>query len=122
MTSFWAVLEMQSIMKNLLRWATRVLRPSIVSQISRWEVRLDTLGPGYLDQMFETREQVALDRKPLAKVPEERAYWSGKYCGHKRPADEDKDIQHKKSRRYVHVLRGSSAKATPSTPPASPDC
>ena len=60
MTSIWALLEMQSILGNFLRWATRVLRPSISSQISRWRLRKDDTS-GF-DQMFEDSGNVAQDK------------------------------------------------------------
>lgn len=37
-TSTWAVLEIQSIIRNLLRWATRVHKPNISLQLDHWQI------------------------------------------------------------------------------------
>ena len=98
MTSMWAVREMQSIMKSLLRWATRVLKPSVSAQISRWSSQKDRLGSR--DQMFEDRSQVASDRdrEPLANNVDERLFWTGLCTSDlKRPGDDDE--QHPSERR-----------------------
>jgi hypothetical protein len=107
MTSFWAVREIQSIMKNLLRWATRVLRPSISAQISRWSAQKERIGGS--DQMFEDRSQVTSDRdrKPLVDNVAERLYWTG-LCSSdlKRSAEDNEQNPSKKSR--PHAAKDSS--------------
>lgn len=79
MTSLWAVLEMQCILGNLLRYATRILRPNISSQLSRWRLQKATLNDSEL--MFEDGASVARDRKPLSQVIDERACWNCKLYG-----------------------------------------
>ena len=97
MTSFWAVREIQSILKNLILWATRVLRPSISAQISRWSSRKGRNGGS--DQMFEGRFQVAVDREPLVDTVAERLYWTGLCTSdHKRSADDTEQTPSKRSR------------------------
>ncbi|KAF7191577.1 hypothetical protein HII31_07079 [Pseudocercospora fuligena] len=52
-SSIWAVLEIHAIVQNLLQWATRVLRPNISAQISRWRLRKNSAADG--DSMFVER-------------------------------------------------------------------
>lgn len=60
-TSTWAVLEVHSIIRNLLRWATRVHRPNISTQIGRW--RLQGVALRDEDYFFEnTVESVVIQR------------------------------------------------------------
>lgn len=63
LTSIWGVLEIHSTFRNLLRWATRVLRPSISCQISRWRLRKDEVhDPG---QMFVDTTQMEQNKDSL---------------------------------------------------------
>ena len=63
LTSIWGVLEIHSIFRNLVRWAIRVLRPSISCQISRWRPEHDdSHDPG---QMFLDTVQVKENKGSL---------------------------------------------------------
>ncbi|KAK3712277.1 hypothetical protein LTR37_009139 [Vermiconidia calcicola] len=64
MTTTWAVLEIQSVLRNLLRWSTKVLRPNISHQISLWRFR-----------------NIVEERQPMCSTADERAYYRDMYYG-----------------------------------------
>ena len=64
MTTTWAVLEIQSILRNLLGWSTKVLRPNISHQISLWRFR-----------------SIAVERQPMCSTADKRAYYLDLYFG-----------------------------------------
>ena len=51
MTSVWAVLELQTILRNLMQWATRILKPTIAMQLSHCHDMMMYGNPAkYLDE------------------------------------------------------------------------
>lgn len=60
-SSTWVVFEMQSIVRNLLFWATRVHKPNISNQISRWRLHMSgTSDPDHTPCTHEQRKDELL--------------------------------------------------------------
>lgn len=99
MTSVWAMLEMQAILRNMLRYATRILRPNISSQLSKW--RKHVYRSGHTHAMFEERASVAADRKPCSQIMDERAYWNERLYGLKRKGEAQEENPRKRAAAIV---------------------